>query len=391
MKIDNYYDVVVVGAGPAGSTAAKYAANKGVSVLVLEKDREIGVPVRCGEAVSHEGISEFIEPDEKFISAHINKFSLVAPDETEVTLQFDQKVSILNRMLFDKAVAEEAMKLGAKFITNAYVHGLIFENDKVSGVKFSYYGDELSVKCKVVIAADGVESRVGRWAGLSTHVDFRDMEGAYQIVAGNITVPDDTLIFYFGEKVAPEGYLWVFPKGNDKANIGIGVSGEIGKRKSAYKFLNEFVDRKYPNASILSAVSGGVPCTPSLKKLFAPGIILVGDAARQVNPLSGGGIASGMIGGSIGGEVVGEAILNGNYENLSEYQSRWDRRLGKRHIIYDKIKNGVYDFSDEQFNKLAKSFSSVPYEKRTLGKLFKRALMNQPSLLIEAAKIFIMD
>ncbi len=391
MKIDKEYDVVVVGAGPAGSIAAKFAAEKGVSVLVLEKDREIGTPVRCGEAVSHEGIAEFIVPDEKFISSHIEKFTLISPDGTEVTIPLEQKGYMLNRQLFDKAVAEDAMHAGAKFITNAYVHGLLFNDSIVSGVKVKYFGEEYEIKSKVVIAADGVESRVGRWAGLSTFVDFREMEGAYQIVAANVSVPTDTLIFYFGEDVAPEGYLWVFPKGEGKANIGIGVSGEIGKTKSAYKYLNEFIDRKYPEASMLSAVSGGVPCTPSLEKIFAPGIILVGDAARQVNPLSGGGIASGMIGGSIGGGVAGEAVIENRPDKLSEYQERWEKRLGKRHRIFDKVKNGVYNFSDEQFNALAKSFSKVPFEKRTLGNLFKKALINQPSLLIEAAKIFVMD
>ncbi len=391
MNFDKEYDVVVVGAGPAGSVAAEFAAEKNVSVLVLEKDREIGVPVRCGEAVSHEGIGEFIEPDESFISAHINKFSLISPNEIEVVIPLEMKGYILNRELFDKAVAEKAMRKGARFVTNAYVHGLLFDDDKVSGVKFSYFGEEYEVKAKVVIAADGVESRVGRWAGLSTHVDYREMEGAYQIVAGNISVPEDTLFFYFGEDVAPEGYLWVFPKGKGKANIGIGVSGEVGKKKSAYKYLNEFLERKFPEASMFSAVSGGVPSSPSLKKIFAPGLIIVGDAARQVNPLSGGGIASGMIGGSIGGAVVADAIISGDTEDLSEYQNLWDKRLGNRHRIFDKVKNGVYNFSDEQFNTLAKNFSKVPFEKRSLGNLFKKALINQPSLLIEAAKIFVMD
>ncbi len=391
MKINKEYDVIVVGAGPSGSIAAKYAAEKGVSVLVLEKDREIGVPVRCGEAVSISGISEFTNPDEKYIAAMINKFALIAPNGTEVTLSFEMDVCILNRNLFDKTLSEEAMHSGADFITNAYVYDLLFDEGKVSGVKFKHFGEEFEVNSKVVIAADGVESRVGRWAGLTTHVDFREMEGAYQILAGNVSVPDDTLFFYFGKDVAPEGYLWVFPKGNNKANIGIGVSGAIGKKKSAYKFLNEFVEEHFPEASMLSAISGGVPCTPTLKKIAAPGIILVGDAARQVNPLSGGGIVSGMIGGSIGGAVAAQSVLDKRPDKLVQYQELWEKRLGKRHRIFDKVKNGVYNFSDEQFNNLARSFNKVPYEKRTLGNLFKKALINQPSLLLEAAKIFVMD
>ena len=117
------------------------------------------------------------------------------------------------------------------------------------------------------------------------------MESCAQVTAANININEDTCYFYFGRDVAPEGYLWVFPKGNGTANIGIGVSGLTGKKKSAQKYLDEFLQREYPDAPTLTRVAGGDPCSITLEKITAPGIMLAGDAARQVNPLSGGGIA----------------------------------------------------------------------------------------------------
>ncbi len=389
MKINNYYDVIVVGAGPAGSTAARFVAEAGFSVLVLEKDREIGLPVRCGEAVAHEGIAEFLEPDKDFISAEISELSFIAPNEARVDMPSNYPIYILDRTRFDKRLAEIAAEAGARFITNAYVYGLLFDGEKVAGVKFTKSGKDFEVRAKVVVGADGVESRVGRWAGIETAVDFREMEGAYQVVASNIDINPKAIAFYFGENVAPQGYLWVFPKGERKANIGLGISGEIGKKKSAKKFLDEFLEKHFPDASILSEVAGGVPCVPTLKKIAAPGIILVGDAARQVNPLSGGGIASGMIGGMIGGKTVAEALDANNLDLIFEYEKRWRERLGKRHEMFDKIKNGIFYFDDKKFNSLAKTFAKIPYKKRTLGNLFKHALIDNPSLLLTAAKIFV--
>ncbi len=245
------------------------------------------------------------------------------------------------------------------------------------------------MKAKIVIGADGVESRIGRWAGLKTYVDFREMECCVQVTASNINVKDDTLYFYFGENVAPGGYFWIFPKVNGAANIGLGVSGMVGKKKSALSFLNNFMENNFPNSPILTSIAGGVPSTITLEKISAPGIMLVGDAARQVNPLSGGGIASGMIGGSIAGKIAAEAITNNSLDHILTYDKAWHERLGKRHELFEKIKNGIYNFSDDKFNKIAHSFNKIPYEKRTLGKLFTTALFNQPSLLVDVAKIFI--
>ena len=384
------YDVIVVGGGPSGSMAARFAAEGGASVLMLEKDRDIGYPVRCGEAVSKAGIEEFIEPDEAFISTTIDKFSMIAPDGTEVVLPLEQIGYILERRIFDYELAKQAASRGVEIITRAYVNGLLFdESGKVNGVRYEYQGEVHEIESKVVIAADGVESRVGRWAGIKTTVDFREMESCTQVTAANINVDENTLYFYFGKDVAPEGYFWIFPKKNGAANIGLGVSGAIGKKKSSLKYLNKFMDEHYPDAPILTQIAGGVPSSITLEKISAPGIILVGDAARQVNPLSGGGIVSGMIGGKIGGTIVGEAIKSGDLNHILSYDEAWKNRLGKRHETFDRIKNGIYNFSDEKFNSISHSFSKIPFEKRTLVNLFKTALINKPSLLIDIAKVFV--
>lgn len=382
------YDIIVVGAGPAGSMAARFAAEQGVSVMMLEKDRDVGYPVRCGEAISKTGVTEFIDPDETWIKAHINKFSFVAPDGTNAEIEFDDAGYVLERRIFDYELAKTAADAGSEIMTRAYVNGLIFENDKVAGVKYEFRGEHKELKSKVVIAADGVESRVGRWAGLPTFTDFRDMECCAQITASNINVDPGTLYFYFGSEYAPGGYFWIFPKGKNIANIGLGVSGLIGKEKSALSFLNDFMEKNYPGAPVLTSIAGGVPSVPTLKKISAPGIMLAGDAAHQVNPLSGGGIASGMIGGSIAGKIAGEAVKKNNLDFILTYDKAWHDRLGKRHEIFNRIKKGIYNFSDDKFNSIAKSFNKVPKEKRTLKRIFTTALINKPSLLIDIANVF---
>ena len=389
-KIDlkNIYDIIVVGAGPAGSIAARSAAEKGISVLLLEKDRDVGYPVRCGEAVAKAGVEEFIAIDEKWIAAKVSKFSFVAPNQAEVTVQLNDVAFVLERKLFDYELARTAADAGAEIITRSYVNGLLIEDGKVCGVKYEYQGEQKEARAKIVIAADGVESRVGRWAGIKTHIDFRDMESAVQITAANIPVAQDTLYFYFGQEVAPSGYFWIFPKGNNKANIGIGISGLIGKKKSAQSYLDDFMLKHYPNAPVLTRIAGGVPCGITLDKISAPGIMLVGDAARQVNPLSGGGIASGMIGGNIAGSIAAEAVKMNKLDHILSYDKAWNDRLGKRHLIFNRIKEGIYNFPDEKFNDIADAFVKIPMYKRTLGTLFRTALWNKPSLLLDVAKVF---
>ena len=153
----NEYDIIVVGAGPAGSIASKFAAEQGASVLMLEKDRDVGYPVRCGEAVSMAGLEEFIEPDPKWIATEISKFTFISPDKTVIEVPFEGKGCILERKIFDYELANQAAKVGTDILTRAYVNGLLIEDNKVSGVKYEFRGEQKEIKSKLVIAADGLD------------------------------------------------------------------------------------------------------------------------------------------------------------------------------------------------------------------------------------------
>lgn len=384
----NTYDVIVVGAGPAGTTAARFAAEQGVSVLILEKDRDVGYPVRCGEAVSKDGIEPFIEPDPKWIASTINSFILVSPDGTEVKVHFNRTGYILERRIFDYELGKLAAKAGAEILTKAYVYDLIKDNGKISGVKFEHNGEPKEAFGKIIIAADGVESRIGRFAGIKTHTKISDMECCVQFTVSRINIDSNACYFFFGKEYAPGGYLWIFPKGQDSANIGLGIGGDKAKYRSPISYMNNFLEKKFPNVPKLTMISGGVPCSYTLAEIVRDNVMLVGDAARQVNPLSGGGITSGMIGGSIAGEIAGKAVKSNNFKLLNEYPKLWHQRVGKRHEIYYKIKNAIYNFNDEILNNIARSAVKIPESERTLLSIFKIALYDKPSLIFEFAKIF---
>lgn len=385
----NEYDIIVVGAGPAGNVAARYAAEKGASVLLLEKDRDIGLPVRCGEACSQRSVEPFISVNEKWISAKINKYRFVAPNGKSAVIPFKETVLILDRKIFDYELAKLAAKEGVDILTRTYVNGLLFDNEKVSGVTFEAKGKIFKIKSKIVIGADGVESRVGRWAGLRTFVNYKDMGSCVQVVATNINVEADTCVFYLGTNYAEGGYVWVFPKGNDIANIGVGITGEINKKKNALSFLKEFFRTYFPQGKILSSISGGSPTVPTLRRISAPGIMLVGDAARQVNPLSGGGIGTGMLGGSIAGKLAALAVEKNNLDLILKYDKQWYNAAGKRHLIFDKIKNEIYKFDDERYDQMEKIINKIPENKRSLSRLFTAALFNQPKLVKDVVKVFV--
>jgi digeranylgeranylglycerophospholipid reductase len=329
------YDVVVVGAGPGGSVAAREVAELGLSVLLLEKRQEIGSPVRCAEGIAHETLVPFIEPDPHWISAVVSKAQMaVVGDGATVERRAEGgKGYILERRVFDRVLAEEAAKAGAQVMVKTAATGLLLEDGVVRGVVARGPVGTMEIECAVVIGADGVESQVGPWAGLDTTLPSRDTMACAQYLLAGIEIDPACCYYYIGQEVAPGGYAWVFPKGEGKANVGLGVQADLAA-DSALNYLNCFIESQphLAQGSPVTLVVGGVPVGPPLPRLVASGLMLVGDAARQVDPLTGGGIANAMMAGRLAAEVAAQAIAAGDTsaEALALYEQRWMANRGRK-------------------------------------------------------------
>jgi len=363
MEIKDEYDIIVVGGGPAGSSAAEACAKNGLSVLLLEKRAEIGAPKRCGEGLSDNSVKALkLKIPKNCIRQNINGAYIYAPNGKDIKIQFKGSQGyIVERKMFDKWLAENASRAGAKIITKADVYDLIIENiagkDFVKGVKVNIMGKEYAIKSKIVVAADGVESLTMRKAGIRSNKNPKLVDSGFQYEMCNIKLRDSHMIeLYLGNKIARRGYVWIFPKGKNIANVGIGILGS-GCEKTAKQYLDEFIESKneLKKGSILEVNAGCVPVGGLMKNMVGNGIVGVGDAVNQVNPIHGGGIAESIFSGRIAGEVITKAIKKGDYSEkfLSEYNKIWWKKRGKRLENIEKIREAFENMSDENMNDLS--------------------------------------
>ncbi len=385
------FDVVVIGGGPAGSIAAYTAADLGLSVLLVERDNAIGNPVRCAEGVDEKGLSEFFEPDPSWIATEITRYSLIAPDGTDVEIDVEEKGFILERIIFDRMIAEKAAANGAAIMTGVEAVGMSDYNNGGRTVSFRSDEKTWSVTAGIVIAADGVESRAARWAGLKTSASVHDMETCAQVNLAGIDVDPHAFKMYFSGEFAPGGYAWLFPKGSDTANVGLGISGDNAKEKPPKKFLDDFLERYFPGAAIVGRTFGGVPCSGGIKKLIADGVIVAGDAAHMANPITGGGIINAMIAGRFAAETAFEALKKGNTAQsaLQNYVRCINNRIGKANRRFFRLKEGIFNIPDDRLNEIAHEIVNLPIEKRTPVRVLRSALFKQPELLLVLAKVVI--
>ena len=384
------YDLVVIGGGPGGCMSALHAAKNGISVCLLEKTRDIGYPVRCGEAIGEMGVGQFFKPKESWIATRIKKCRIIAPNGTKLKISFNKEHGyILNRRIFDYDLSLMASNEGAEIHTKSYVKSIEKINE-LYHIHFDHLGDSKVIKSKIVIGADGVDSRIGRWAGIRTQFKMKDIESCVQYSVGNIDIDINRMDMYVGKKHAPGGYLWVFPKGEGFANIGIGVSGKYSKEKSAKKYLDEFIEKNYPTATIHTNMCGGVPCAKPLSKPIADSLMLVGDAAHFVNPITGGGIAAAMKSGMFAGQVASEAIQaeDTSEEFLQKYISLCKKDFVNRHNKIYRVKEAIQKLTDEEMNHIADKINQLPPHKITLAKIFTTAILKKPSMIIDVMKMF---
>src|SRR6266540_3078018 len=387
-------DVLVVGAGPAGAVAAWHAkqAAPGLDVVLLERDRAVGSPVRCAEGVGDAGLREFVNPDgADWVSRRITDVIFEAPDDTQVLLADCGLGWILERTRFDAHLAAQAAAAGAEVLVGAEATGMSRDGDERWHVRVKERGRDETYRARVVIGADGVETMVGRWAGLDTRVPARDMESCAQYVLQGIDVNPDAIYLQFSNAIAPGGYAWIFPKAVGVANVGLGLVALKTDGRNARQYLDAWIARRFPTAARTGYTVGGVIVHTTIKKTYADGVMIAGDAAHMINPLSGGGITNAMKAGRLAGRTAAAAICEGDTSErrLSTYHHAWMELLGEDHLKYYRIKQALESVDDAFFNKLARTVNKIPKEKRSIGRIFAHALIRHPQLIPVAARFFV--
>jgi digeranylgeranylglycerophospholipid reductase len=310
-------DVLIVGAGPAGSVTARYAASKGVCVTLLERRPEIGIPVRCGEFMPsveeikgmfpNAEINELFDIPEDLKLREINAIRLVNPKMKATDIPFTGYTTDRNR--FDKHLASLAEEAGAEIMTKCAFNRIS------DGIAKTSAGD---IEYKVIVGADGPGSRVSRSLGLPRP------ENPYPAVTAQARGDFDPVIVMFFGGIAPGAYSWIIPK-RGQANIGVGFSP-----KFASGTLSEYFDKfvKKHDLDLMNRIEGKyVPSQGPVRGTFTDNGMTVGDAAGHVISVNGGGIPLAMIAGSICGSVAADRVLNGR--SLEDYQKEWHRVMLK--------------------------------------------------------------
>lgn len=368
------HDVIVIGGGPSGSTFARIAAHGGLDVLVVDKRKEIGVPVRCGEGLGRtEVVKEGLEIPKRCCSVEIEGSKVIAPNGKEIIWKNEKTRGwVLERKIFDKWLTELAVEKGAKVRTYTRAVGVLKdEKGNPNGVKLSHGGREAyDVTAPLVVSAEGMEALMAREMGFKTVHSLYDVDTCYQYEMKPYK-HENLIELYFGNAIAPRGYVWIFPKCDDKANVGIGIGGnEVNARKcdgvdgaDPKKLLDDFIsnNEQLKDASTLIDFGGVISVGAPIGSFVKNNCMVIGTGAKQVDPIHGGGIAVAMECGVLAANAALEAHKEKDFsaELLHKhYEEPWRATAGKKMEKRLMLRKVMEKISDDDFNHAFNSLNS---------------------------------
>ena len=378
-------DVIIIGAGPAGTACAKKLAENGFLVKVYDKRAEIGAPKRCAEGLSESCEQLLGKIPDRCIARKIKGARIYAPDGRYLDIEISEGGYVLERKIFDKWLAEEAVKAGASIQANTFISDLVKDSkDYFIGVKGDFVGDRFEEKARVIVCATGAESPIRNQAlGVFSKTNLVDSCIQYEMT--NIDIVSDMIHIYFSSLLAPRGYVWVFPKGEHRANVGVGI---IPQDKKPGLYLDKFL-KLHPEirkGSILEVNAGCVPVGGMVKDMVADGFVLCGEAANHVNPIHGGGIKEAVISGQIAGNVIADCLKKGDVSKkaLSKYNDLWWEKRGDHLKRVEKLRETLEKLSDNDFNILVDALKPedvVEFSRGARLSVLAKILMRNPRLV----------
>ncbi len=359
------YDLVVVGAGTSGCLAAKTAVENGLNVCLIESKSAENIGLKaCGDAVGKHHFDNvgLAYPTGSELCWELEGVKIFSPDfETSFRIMgLGAKAFMVNRREFGRRLIKEALDAGVELMDKTTVLKPIIEDNHVVAIRVKGSVFSGVLRGKVFIDASGVSAVLRRNApevpGFERIVDRGDLEIAYREIRVSENEIDDKTFghIYLSQRYAPGGYFWLFPKGSNVVNIGLGV--QFSRAKMEIKnYFTRFIDEKLSwlnKAEILDGRGAFVPTRRPLDNMVSNGLIVVGDAACQVNPIHGGGIGPSMTAGKIAGETAVKALEKGDlsYRGLWNYNVAYMRGYGAKQASLDVFRVFLQSISDDELN-----------------------------------------
>jgi digeranylgeranylglycerophospholipid reductase len=350
-------DIIVVGGGPCGSFSALTAARMGAEVLVCEEHREIGVPKHCAGHLSIAGLERLgLRLPRGVIENEIKGAVFHSPSGKEFVIRRGSPVTyVVNRELFDKHLSDLATKSGVGYFLESRVKSFLFDSGFVAGVAVKKGRDEKNLASNVVIDAEGCSSTLLKKTGLKTLQGSMVVKAIQAEVDRVDEIDGDMVEVYLGRKYAPGFFAWIIPKRDASAKVGLATwAGDPREYLRRFMKNHPVVSKKLRKSGIKSLSLHPIPLGGPVPKTYSNGLLVVGDAASQVKPTTGGGVIVGLSCSKIAGEVAYEAVKNSDFSEtfLSRYQSRWKELVGFDLTVMRQIRKLLNRLSDDKVDKI---------------------------------------
>jgi len=346
------YDVVIVGGGPVGCFVGRLIAEGKRKVLILEEHNEIGEPPHCAGLISQEVLSMSGIGDEVVLN-RIRGANIYGYDGTRLSFLGEKTYAlVIDRIMFDKKMALKAEDSGVEVLKGS--RAIAFERGNgYIDVLFRKEGKEYKVKTPLVIGADGVHSLVARVFNLPLP---GEIIYGFQIEGELDCLTPEQVDVMLDSETSPGWFSWIIPMNRSYARIGLGINVRGNPREYFDKLCKKWGPLMSFRNSDIRRIMGGIIPIGLIEKSFTDNVMLVGDSAVQLKPLSGGGLYLGLLAGMICSRVALEALERGDFSSsmLSKYHKLWMKSVGKEIKLGLRLRKIFLGLTDTEKSELLK-------------------------------------